>query len=197
MHARNPQLTFDQIKERKERGISVFIPAIKSALIQEAKYNHSFSKAEILYGYLTEAVVHRTDPERHRGDINCLRRAIGVMTRYAPNPDKALFYAYHFFAEFGPPFRTPSSEMIVLTNLLFAYSLAGTEEAMRNAVDIIRLAIEIGVFRIDPKGYDDVLAEREQFKHPLDVFETICQRPLQHQRLMFNADKSDLIPVHR
>ncbi|KAI8364958.1 hypothetical protein BD560DRAFT_425398 [Blakeslea trispora] len=191
----NPQFTFEQIKERKERGISVFIPAIKSALIQEAKYNHNFTKAEILYGYLKESVMNRTDPDRHRGDITCLRRAIGAMTRYAPTPEKSLFYGHQFFAEFSSPFRTPASEMVILTNVLFVCTSHPTDETMRYAVEIIRLAIDIGVFRVDSKIFDDPLAERDNFRNPLEVFETVCQRPLQHQRLMFNADKSDLVPA--
>ncbi|KAI8066266.1 uncharacterized protein B0P05DRAFT_553627 [Gilbertella persicaria] len=186
-------LSFEEIKAKKERGEFLIAPILTKALIEEAKIKRNFSKAEILYQYLRESLPPEPSMERHKGDIRSFQRGITTMVRYSPNPEKALYYANHFFTQLEYPLRNAFNEVVILTNLLYVYTSQGIAEEMKTALKIIRLALDIGVFRIDPENYINLCSSRDSFDNPLQVFETVCKKPLQYHGLEFNADKSDLV----
>lgn len=63
---------------------------------------------------------------------------------------------------------------------------------MKEALTIIKTALEIGVFQFKVKQQDYYKHQPDVFNDPLTVFETLSNIVLRYYHLEFNEDKTDV-----
>lgn len=199
----NPNYSHDNasyraIQDRKKAGDILTAAFISRALVQEAKTFKNFQNAEELYTEMETVLMQkRLFDENYvynSAEVGSYQRAISTLVRYAPTPEKALEYASIFFKDKDEPFRTASKELVVLTNLIYVYKSKNSEEYMRMALELTKLALAIGVYKIDAKHYEDPYSRHNGFNNTASVFEAVTQRVLYYFKMELNTDKTDLVP---
>jgi hypothetical protein len=185
-------------QDKKKAGETLTVAFISRCLVHEAKILRNFRNAEELYQDMEAILTEKKFDKNYMyniADIGGYQRAIATMVRYAPSPEKALAYANLFFKEKDEPFRTPSKELVILTNLIFVYKRKGTYEYMKAALELTKLALSIGIYKIDSKFYEDPYSKSLSFDNSLSVFEDVCSKVIMYFNMEFNSDKTDLVPA--
>jgi hypothetical protein len=195
---RYPPPTKELIELKKKRNETVYLPLLCSALTQEAKFNKNFTNAEWLFNEIMIDYKLRECQERYftENDEKLFAKSISTMVRYASTPAKAMHYATLFFKEYNERIRSPSRELVIFTNLIFAHTNQQSQENMAMALNITKLVLQIGVYKIDSSCFQDN-TDNKFFADPVEVFTTVTKRVLQHFRLTLSSDKTELVPSVR
>ncbi|KAL9543386.1 hypothetical protein MBANPS3_008139 [Mucor bainieri] len=183
------------VELKKSQNEHVPLPLLFKAITQEAKHNRNFANAEWIYKEVMADYRSRQLKERYftDGDDKLFAMVAGTMVRYAPTPKRAMHYATLFYRDFNERIRTPSRELIVLTNLIFAHTNQPSPDNMRLALDVYKIALQLGVYKHEPAFYLDS-SVGTNFSNPIEVFTTVSQRVLQYFNLTLSPDKTELVP---
>ncbi|GAA5796292.1 hypothetical protein HPULCUR_001662 [Helicostylum pulchrum] len=163
---------------------------VSKAVSYELREKNNFANAEILFGYLIEILDEKKSSNvmYNEFDITAFQRAVSTLVRYAPSPNDSRYYFNLALAEFDKPLRTSTLELTILNNLVFVHSQHN--DTMEDALNIIKTALEIGVFRFKVTEY--YRHQPSRFNDPLSVFETLSKKVLKYHGLEFNQDKTDV-----
>lgn len=188
--------TYEFIQARKRDNKTVCMDMYNAAIMKKLKEGgESFSQVEYMFQELHSMRDRVQEGSRsYNRDIAAYQKSILNIIRYAPTPAQAQEYATLLFRDVFKPFRTPRVEVGALANLIYVYGAEGSPESMREALDVIKLAMEIGVFEINPEDYSDNTGFITHLRDPVQVFENTCKRILRYHKLAFSADKTKLIP---
>lgn len=197
-HTRYLAPTKELVELKKKRNELILLPLLFSALTQEAKFNRNFTNAEWLFNEIMADYKSCECQDRHfaENDEKLFAKSVSTMVRYASTPAKAMHYATLFFREYNERIRLPSRELIIFTNLIFAHTSQPNQENMAMALNITKLVLQIGVYKIDASCFQDNI-DNQYFANPVEVFTTVTKRVLQHFRLTLSSDKTELVPSVR
>ncbi|KAK4520763.1 uncharacterized protein ATC70_006643 [Mucor velutinosus] len=183
------------VEQKKSNHEHVPLSLLFKAITQEAKHNRNFANAEWLY---EEVMVDYHSREQKEGcftksDDRLFAMIAGTMVRYASTPGRAMHYATLFYKDFNERIRTPSREVIILTNLIFAHTNHPTPENMQIGLEVYKVALQLGVYRHDPAIFLDH-SVGQSFSNPIEVFTTVSKKVLQYHDLYLSPDKTELVP---
>lgn len=197
-HTRYPPPTKELVESKKKRNEPVYLPLLYAALIQEAKYDRNFTNAEWLFNDIMIDYKSRECQSRYftENDEKLFAKSISTMVRYASTPAKAMYYATLFFREYKERIRTPSRELVIFINLIFAHTNQQSQENMAMALNITKLALQIGVYKMDSSCFREN-TDNQYFADPVEVFTTVTKKVLQYFRLTLSPDKTELVPFAR
>ncbi|GAA5812538.1 hypothetical protein MFLAVUS_005994 [Mucor flavus] len=181
---------FESIEVKKRHNQPLQPTAVSKAVSYELREKKNFANAEILFGYLIEILNEKkkSNVTYNELDITAFQRAVSTLVRYAPSPKDSRYYFNLTLAEFDRPLRTATLELTILNNLVFVHSQHN--DTMEDALNIIKSALKIGIFRFKVKEY--YRHQPSRFNDPLSVFETLSRKVLKHYGLEFNQDKTDV-----
>lgn len=183
------------IESKKKRNEPVSLPLLYAALIQEAKFDGNFTNAEWLFNDIIIDYKSRECQSRYftENDGKLFAKSTSTMVRYASTPAKAMYYATLFFREYNERIRSPSRELVIFTNLIFAHTNQQSQENMAIALNITKLALQIGVYKMDSSCFREN-TDNPYFADPVEVFTTVTKKVLQYFRLTLSPDKTELVP---
>lgn len=181
---------FESIDSKKRHNQPLHPTVVSKAVSYELKDKKNFANAEILFGYLVEILNEKkkSNVTYNELDITAFQRAVSTLVRYAPSPKDSRYYFNLTLAEFDSPLRTSTLELTILNNLIFVHSQHN--DTMKDALNIIKSALKIGVFRFKVTEY--YRHQPSRFNDPLSVFETLSTKVLKNYGLEFNQDKTDV-----
>ncbi|CEP16891.1 hypothetical protein [Parasitella parasitica] len=195
---RYPPPSRELVESKKRKNEFVSLPLLSRAVTQEAKFSKNFANAEWLFNeiMLDYQACEKNENGRHftHADEKSFATSMTTMVRYASTPAKAMYYATMFFKVYNERIRTPSREVIILTNLIFAHTNHPTQENMEVALNVLKLALQIGVYTIDPCCYQDQRDDNHNFADPVEVFTSISKKVLNYFKMTLSFDKTELVP---
>ncbi|KAI8643593.1 hypothetical protein BD408DRAFT_414543 [Parasitella parasitica] len=199
--SRYPLPSRELVESKKKNNELVSLSLLCKAVTQEAKHNKNYANAEWLFNDIILEYCAREKKENGKyfnvTDERFFATSITTMVRYASTPAKAMNYATMFFKMYNARIRTPSREIIILTNLIFAHTNHPSQENMEIALSLLKLALQIGVYTVDLSCYPDHREDNQHFADPVEVFTTVTKKVLQYFKLALSSDKTVLIPFVR
>ncbi|KAF1806777.1 hypothetical protein FB192DRAFT_1352342 [Mucor lusitanicus] len=186
------------VEQKKNSHEHVPLPLLFKAITEEAKYNKNFANAEWLYEEVMADYHSREHKERYFTDADdrLFAMIVGTMVRYASTPERAMHYATLFYKNFDERIRTPSRELVIFTNLIFAHTNQPTPDNMKIALEVYKIALQVGVYKHDPAIYMDS-SVGHSFSNPIEVFTTVSKKVLLYYNLFLSPDKTELVPSSR
>ncbi|KAI9485916.1 MAG: hypothetical protein EXX96DRAFT_547014 [Benjaminiella poitrasii] len=197
-------INYDAIEEMKRNNKFISPHFLYRGIVEEAKIRRNFPNAESLFkdleDFLNEKEKLHPNYVHSPRDVQTLQKSVATLVRYAPTPEQSLQYATYFFQSIQRPIRNAATELIVFTNLIYSYSIRGTQKSMEDALSILELVLSQGVFKIDRNLYNSTFASQQgsasTFRDSLTVFETVSKKVLAWFKLDFSEDRMSLVPAN-
>ncbi|KAI8996995.1 hypothetical protein BDB01DRAFT_769436 [Pilobolus umbonatus] len=181
------------IKRLRDKGKPVDVRLLRTAIIQEAKHEGAFARAEELFEDMVEILNRQKSGNipYTASDVEAFHYSMATMTRYAPTAQKSMDYGYYLLKECEPPLRTKNLHLMVLTNLVYKFGEnVRDNENMKIALSLIKEAFSLKIFQEDPSTFTSLSKGC-----PLIVFENVSKKVLLHFGLKLSNDKSSLVPI--
>lgn len=194
------QIDYNLIMDRRQTNLYISPATISSAISKEVKFNRNYRYGEELFIFLEDNLEEkresRPDYQFAENEIGAFQKAMATLIRYAPNISKARYYFCLTLEKYVSPFRSARLEVILLTNLIYVSTTNQQAENMKDALELIQTALDMGVLQVEfPKEEDASLSNH--FGDTLEVFETVARKVLKYYRLEFNSDKTGVQPSTR
>lgn len=191
--------TYESIQEERKTALRPLPPSLVSKAIGKESKSGAYELAEELFQYLLQIFKYKTvnKPNYYYSelDVIAIQRSISSLVRYAPTPERARYYFNYALGQLEEPVLSLTFEITILNNLLYVHTLSTDEDQMKEALEILKASLEVGVFQSEiPASFAQ---QNTRFNDPLEVFETLSRKVLRYFKLEFNEEKTALRPAQR